>query len=223
MGYFEAGKVSSPALRMGTGSAALDRALGGGVPSGELVQVFGPAASGKTQLLLSICLRHAGSRTLYADTQGKFRPERLEEMRTRSGIGGADILDRMDVLSSDEPARVHRRIGEACLSGDYGLICVDDLSEAFLRRGYENASVSMLSLTARTLSVWSLVRGTHAVVTERVRYDPSSKSEKPVGSEFTSPYIGTSVRLQRMKSSFHATVDGASARFGVTAAGVTDV
>jgi len=63
-------KVDVPAIS--TGSIALDMALGvGGVPRGRVIEVFGPEASGKTTLCLSIIAQaqKAGGQAAFIDAE----------------------------------------------------------------------------------------------------------------------------------------------------------
>ena len=43
-----------PLRRLGTGNAALDRVLGGGLPTGSVIMVAGEPGTGKTVLTLQI-------------------------------------------------------------------------------------------------------------------------------------------------------------------------
>ena len=45
---FLGNKKAEPLPRIPTGSVALDRIIGGGYPIGRMIEVFGPASSGKT-------------------------------------------------------------------------------------------------------------------------------------------------------------------------------
>ena len=51
-------RMETPAAdALPTGFASLDSALGGGIPRGRIVEIFGPPDSGKTTLALQIAAR----------------------------------------------------------------------------------------------------------------------------------------------------------------------
>jgi recombination protein RecA len=57
-----------------TGSISLDLALGGGIPKGRIIEIFGPEASGKTTLAMHII----------AEVQKKAESRRSSMPSTRS-------------------------------------------------------------------------------------------------------------------------------------------
>ncbi|HEY6282676.1 MAG TPA: ATPase domain-containing protein, partial [Nitrososphaerales archaeon] len=81
----------------GSGSDAIDRLLGGGYRAGRLTEIFGRSNSGKTQLAMQAALLAAkqGIQTLFLDTEGSFRPERLEEMANARGWKTEGILENI--------------------------------------------------------------------------------------------------------------------------------
>lgn len=65
-----------------TGSKAIDALLGGGIRTGMITDIYGESGSGKSQLCFTLCancVKHAAS-TLFIDTAGTFRPERIMEI-----------------------------------------------------------------------------------------------------------------------------------------------
>ena len=74
-----------------TGSLALDLALGiGGLPRGRVVEIFGPEASGKTTLTLSVVAQcqKAGGTAAFVDAEHALDPVYAE----RLGINVDDLL-----------------------------------------------------------------------------------------------------------------------------------
>lgn len=64
-----------------TGILGLDQLLDGGIAAGTIIDIFGPAGSGKTQLAMQISLNSLqDGKILYQDTTGGFRPERMMQM-----------------------------------------------------------------------------------------------------------------------------------------------
>ncbi|HYC26747.1 MAG TPA: ATPase domain-containing protein [Nitrososphaerales archaeon] len=117
---------------IGTGSPDLDELLGGGLRSGEVLEVYGGSGSGKTQLAmqLSLCAAKAGRRSLFVDTEGGFRPERMEEMAVARGWGAERLLKLVEYIRCDsyaEQMEVVRRLGQ----GGFGLVVVDTLTRNF--------------------------------------------------------------------------------------------
>jgi RecA/RadA recombinase len=65
-----------------TGSKAVDALLGGGIHTGMITDIYGESGSGKSQLCFTLCaniLKYA-AKTLFIDTVGTFRPERIMEI-----------------------------------------------------------------------------------------------------------------------------------------------
>ena len=67
-----------------TGPLSLDLALGGGLPYGRFVEIFGPEQSGKTTLALSCCVsvQRSGQkkRCAFIDVEHAFDPSYAEAM-----------------------------------------------------------------------------------------------------------------------------------------------
>jgi RecA/RadA recombinase len=202
----------------------LDELIYRGFDFGGVLQFFGPAGSGKSQILFSIATAEAArsKRVLFFDSQGKFRPERLLEIANERGLG--DPLPLVDVVRSEDPQTLLEWTVRGCSEGVYSLICYDDLSEPFLRGGYRRRDTALLSVLSRKVSVWALLQGHRVFVSQRVRYDPALKKEMPLGWEFTCPYIAKSLRLRRTGASFHATdvERGLRAVFTISGGGVSD-
>jgi RecA/RadA recombinase len=66
-------------VRLPTSCKSLDSLLDGGIETGQITQVYRPPGSGKTQLCHTLCVMSASDyRVIYIDTEGSFRPERIE-------------------------------------------------------------------------------------------------------------------------------------------------
>ena len=67
--------------KFSTGSSSLDNILGGGIETGSITQVYGGPGSGKSQICITACaLLPKKYNSIYVDTEGKFRPERIEQI-----------------------------------------------------------------------------------------------------------------------------------------------
>ena len=67
-----------------TGSTGLDRLLCGGLRTGTVYELYGPAGAGKTQLCMTVAvsavLQFKESRVYYIDTKNDLSPERVLEI-----------------------------------------------------------------------------------------------------------------------------------------------
>jgi RecA/RadA recombinase len=65
-----------------TGSKAVDALLGGGIHTGMITDIYGESGSGKSQLCFTLCAKISkyAAKTLFIDTVGTFRPERIMEI-----------------------------------------------------------------------------------------------------------------------------------------------
>jgi recombination protein RecA len=120
---------------IGTGSLSLDLALGGGVPRGRVVEIFGPESSGKTTLSLHIIAeaQKSGGTCAFVDAEHALDPiyakkigvdvENLLLSQPDSGEQALDIVETLvrsnaiDVIVVDSVAALTPR---AEIEGDMG-------------------------------------------------------------------------------------------------------
>jgi DNA repair protein RadA len=102
-------------LRFPTGCKSLDSLLDGGIEAGVITQVYGPPGSGKRQLChtLSVMLP-SDYGTIYIDTEGSFRPERIKEIANARGFDSKQILQRVLVTKALDINQLESRIEAAC-------------------------------------------------------------------------------------------------------------
>jgi len=132
-----------------TGIEELDNLLGGGFQLGTINGIYGPPASGKTQLCLHLTSKSLLSEGLgglsseeafFIDTEGSFSPHRMLTFLLGNGLR-EDDLSRVRVLSAPGPhqLRIALRLAlESVKEGRSKFICIDSISYPF--RGYKGLS-----------------------------------------------------------------------------------
>lgn len=125
--------------RVPIGIAAVDGMLGGGIPPGIIVDVFGSHGTGKTQIMMQAAARFAacGKRVLFVDTAGTFRPERVLQMADTSARPEA-ILSKISVVRiqnvAEQTGVVARLLQPPAQYGPaagFDLVAVDSLTDLF--------------------------------------------------------------------------------------------
>src|SRR5688572_20924471 len=90
-----------------TGSLSLDIALGGGIPKGRVVEIYGPEASGKTTLTLHIIAetQKSGGTAAFVDAEHALDPEyakrigvKLEDLLLSQPDTGEQALEIVETL-----------------------------------------------------------------------------------------------------------------------------
>jgi len=114
-----------------TGLGKLDDALGGGLRSGTITDIFGANGTGKTQLTLQIVanLISQGGTIFYQDTTGNFRPERLLEIFKTKGLDPS-FLDKVTVGRITNTAEQLNNISKINES-DFSMVVVDNVTDLF--------------------------------------------------------------------------------------------
>lgn len=92
-------------LRCSTGSSALDDLLLGGIETQAVTEFYGEFGSGKSQICHTLCatarqpVEEGGlnANTIYIDTEGTFRPERIQEIARSRGYDSSQILKSIAV------------------------------------------------------------------------------------------------------------------------------
>jgi RecA/RadA recombinase len=224
-----------------TGSKAIDALLGGGIHRGMITDIYGESGSGKSQLCFTLCANCAkdAASTLFIDTAGTFRPERIVE------ISGSQLsLEKITYirpLTTIDQINATKKILEVRPT----LVVVDSFTSLFSTEytGPERHRALMKYL--HELALLAIGSGSAIVVTNMVRTAPPITLIDQAGrnvAQAVSPwqqreYLGSSVSIyshMRMKleivdvanPSFQAVLiqpaGRGSAPYAITALGISD-
>ena len=220
-----------------TGSPALDALLGGGIERGVVTQLYGPPASGKTNVALTAAaeVAAAGDSVLYIDTEDlsveRFR--NIVEARTDEPV--EEVASRLIVtraLGFDEQAEAVKDAAE--FADEVDLIVVDSATGFYrLERAADSHRGEALREVARQVThLLSLARKYDLAVllTNQVFTDPDEDRDRPLGGNTLEHWTGVVVRLDRFRGgNRRATLEkhrsepaGGQARFRITDAGIED-
>lgn len=140
--------MNMPIEGISTGIMPLDIALGGkGIPKGRIVEVYGPEASGKTTLCLSLIseVQKAGGTCAFIDAEHALDPQWAETM----GVKVEDML-----ISQPDNGEQALEIAETLVrSGAIDLIVVDSVAALVPRAEIEgDMGDAQMGLHARLMS-----------------------------------------------------------------------
>jgi len=200
-----------------TGSVELDKLLEGGVETGSITEIFGEFRTGKTQLCHTLCVTcqmpitdgGAEGKAIYIDTEGSFRPKRLEQIAERFG------LDPTVALENVAYARAHNsehqmellKTAAAIMSQDrYSLLVVDSATALFRTdytgRGELSERQMQMAQFLRQLTRLAEEFGVAVLITNQVTADPggmsfAKDSTKPIGGNIIAHASTTRLRLRK--------------------------
>ena len=224
-----------------TGSKAVDALLGGGIQTGMITDIYGESGSGKSQLCFTLCANCSkySAKTLFIDTVGTFRPERIME------IAGSQLalekITYVRAFTTIDQMNARKKILEVQPT----LVIVDSLTSLFSTEytGPERHRALMKHL--HELALLATCSGCAIVVTNMVRTAPPITLIDQAGRNIAQAvvpwqqreYLGSSVSIyshMRMKveiidsakSSFQAVLvqpaRKAPVRFAISVLGVSD-
>ena len=146
LGENPAGKMGAEVIS--TGSIALDIALGiGGVPRGRIVEIYGPEASGKTTIALSIIAQaqKAGGAAAFIDAEHALDPIWANEL----GVNLDDLL----VSQPDTGEQALEIVETLVRSGALDVVVIDSVAALVPRAEIEGEmGDAMMGLQARLMS-----------------------------------------------------------------------
>ncbi|KAF3070420.1 DNA repair protein rhp57 [Daldinia childiae] len=182
----------------------LDRALGGGIPTGYITEITGESGAGKTQFLLTLLLacqlpppRGLGRPALYISTEAPLSTQRLSQMLanhpylrtlppterpTLDGIVGTmtpDLESQDHILSFQVPVEVSRR--------NVGLLILDSVAanyRAEFERGSGSGAKGGANLAARSHELVRLGQQLHDLAR---RHDLAVVVANQVADRFAGP------------------------------------
>ena len=192
-----------------TGLEKIDSFLFGGIPNGVLVDIFGENGTGKTQLLLQLCINsiNKGGRVLYLDTTGGFRPERILQIQNQSETK-LDILQQITVSRITNTSEQIKSI-EKLKNDDFSLIVIDNVTDLF---SYEYQKPEFLSEKnslfmkyMHKLSKFAIQTKTPIVITNMIRNLENKEVENMKGAidNFTHIKIHLLKKIQSLMEKYH--------------------
>ena len=176
-------------LRCSTGSKSLDELLLGGIETQAVTEFYGEFGSGKSQICHTLCamakqpINEGGldGGVIYIDTEGTFRPERLQEIATSRGFTPLEILKNVTickVYNSSHLELIVRDLGKYINEFNAKLIMVDSIVSLhraeFTGRGTladrQQKLNSILHKLVRVSEIFNVV----VVITNQVLSSPDS-------------------------------------------------
>ncbi len=212
-----------------SGSQSLDRLLGGGYRAGRLTEIFGRSNSGKSQLAMQAALiaARAGAKCLFIDTEGAFRPERLEEMARARGWEIPGVLQRVvyaRIDSAPEQMETIRRMEERNATASCRFVLIDTLTRNFSVElpGKANLSSRQAALDVHLSEMArdAYLNARAYLLTNRVTF--GTDHDVGIGGKTVSQLVHASVRLEKEAGMVKVTLmsNGESIKASVGAAGV---
>ena len=220
-----------------TGCGPIDDLLGGGLERGAVTQVYGPPASGKTNLGLSAALEVAagGDAARYIDTEG-LSADRLRQVAAGCAAGTDQTVDDLagrlivsEVLDYDEQAEAVQDATE--FAAEVELVVLDSATGFYrLRRTDEDGGETLRDVARQITHLLSLARkhDLAVVFTNQVFTDPDSDRSTALGGHTLNHWSGAILRLDRFRGgNRRATLEkhrarpaGDTAQFSITDEGL---
>ncbi len=99
-------KKREQVIKLTTGSLNFDTLVGGGFESGSITECYGAYGSGKTALAHQLAVTAqmprdqggAGGAVVWIDTEGTFRPERIQQIADENNLNGDELLENIKVV-----------------------------------------------------------------------------------------------------------------------------
>ena len=125
-----------------TGSKTMDDLLGGGVETQAITEMHGAFGSGKSQLGLQLAVNvqlppgkgGLSGQAVFIDTEGTFRPERVQQMAQAAGLNPQKVLENIFVAkayNSDHQVLLAEKSEDILKQGKVKVIIVDSVTSAF--------------------------------------------------------------------------------------------
>jgi DNA repair protein RadA len=176
-------------LRCSTGSGALDDLLLGGIETQAVTEFYGEFGSGKSQICHTLCatarqpVESGGldANTIYIDTEGTFRPERVQEIARSRGYDSTQILKSIavcKVYNSSHLELIIKNLGKYVDDFKAKLVVVDSVISLhraeFAGRGTladrQQRLNSMLHKVIRLSEIYNIA----VVITNQVQSSPDT-------------------------------------------------
>ncbi len=159
-------------IYLSTGSRDLDALLGGGIESGSITEIFGEFRTGKTQICHTLCVTAqlsrqgggGGGKVLYIDTEGTFRPEKLQAIAERFELDPEEVIANVLYARAFSSDHQNKLLIQACglmAENKFSLLIVDSAT-ALYRTDFSGRG----ELSARQMSLGKFLRNLQKLADE---------------------------------------------------------
>ena len=234
-------------LYIKTGSQDLDQLFDGkGVETKAVTQFYGQSATGKTQIChtLSVTVQQLRPdyKTIYIDTEGTFRTERIIEIARAKGLEPTGVLQNIRYIQPLNSSRLESTLqDDLCrqltLDKDIKLLLVDSVINHYRAecsgRGMLSQRQSRLNKTMHFLQNVARVYDIAVVITTQVQTSVSgyclADSDRPIGGNVMTHTSTLMVRLKGNSSYRIAEMKGSPCypesciRFEIYEGGIRDI
>ncbi|KAJ3635618.1 hypothetical protein MTP99_008512 [Tenebrio molitor] len=221
MTALEVSEEQKQVFRISTGSANLDKLLGGGVESMSITQVFGESGAGKTQIAHTLCVTaqiptngYPGGKVMFIDTEHTFRPERIRHVARRFSLNEKSVLENVlyaRAYNSEHQYELLKNVGGKFHEevGMFRLLIVDSIISLFrvdfLGRGELVSRQQKLGQMMSLLQKISEEYNVAVLITNQMTSDFRSfpllnmdENGKPVGGNILAHSSTTRVSLKKV-------------------------
>lgn len=215
-----------------TGIEELDSVIYG-CPTGTIVDLYGSSSSGKSQILFQIAVNISTNKkkTLFIDSSGNFRPERIIQLSKAKGYDSKKVLNNIYTIrcnSLDCQLGTISKIKEFIKNNNTTCIMLDDLTRNFTDHSFEfrNEMQDILSEYIRELADLAWENNIAVIVTNSIRakIDDTKIREKETFDFIINKLIHLKVSLKRMEEIWLArNNDGKQCIFNITEDGIGKV
>lgn len=218
--YETATSVYKKRLELGkitTGSKHMDALIGGGIETNGITEVYGKFASGKTQIAFQLSVnvqlpkKKGGldGSCLYVDTEGTFRPERVQSMIESLGLNLDEALEKIIVVrapTTEKQIITAERADKIIEEHNIKLIIIDSLTALFraeyIGRGSLGERQQKLNMHIHQLQKLSDKYNIAIYVTNQVMDNPGilfGDPTTPIGGNILAHAATTRIYIRKSK------------------------
>jgi len=212
----------------------IDELLGGGVETRAITQIYGPPASGKTNVCLQValnCIKN-DKKVVFIDTESGHSIERTKQIA--SGEFGKFIENSLffGPLNFGEQDKIIENLG-SIISDKFGLIILDSAVSLYRIGTEEEKSQNLNRLMSKQLAKLSELARKHnlaVIVTNQVYASPQDGSAEPIGGNILKYWSKAIIELQNSGRGIREAIlirhrsipEGLKAKFVISSDGLRD-
>ncbi|MBU1204731.1 MAG: DNA repair and recombination protein RadB [Nanoarchaeota archaeon] len=189
--------------KMSSGSEIIDELLDGGYDK-VVTTIYGPAASGKTTLVMLAAIQQAkqGKKSIFVDTENGFSVERLKQL---SGENFEKVLHNTIIFSIKSFSEQQEKMEKIKLLVDNGkisLVIVDTIGSKYRVKLNEDAYKANKSMDMQLRTLADITRqGVPVILTEQVYADLNKNGEiSIVGGNMLRNWSKCLIELEKINS-----------------------